>query len=153
MKVKRLHDEVVTLKTAIEKAIREGQKSTDDLKDIPRSGRVSKRTLPSPAWTEVRGLSAGSTIFELTSQCSSTSQRTHAVFSLIGLPSRQGRLYCTSWIARNDDLCNRHALFIRGTPKWLLTPVQAAAIINYEDGLRGARSNANTEVDRERQDN
>jgi len=49
MEVKRLHDEVVTLKTAIEEAIREGQKSTDDLKDIPRSGRVSKRTLPSPA--------------------------------------------------------------------------------------------------------
>jgi len=47
--VKRLREEVVTLKTAIEEAIREGQKSTDDLKDIPRSGRVSKRTLPSPA--------------------------------------------------------------------------------------------------------
>ena len=47
--VKRLHEDVVTLKAAIEEAIREGQKSTDDLKDIPRSGRVSKRTLPSPA--------------------------------------------------------------------------------------------------------
>ena len=46
---KRFQDDVVTLKTAIEEAIREGQKSTDDLKDIPRSGRVSKRTLPSPA--------------------------------------------------------------------------------------------------------
>ena len=49
MEVKRLHDEVVTLKTAIEEAIREGQKSMDDLNDIPRSGLVSKRTLPSPA--------------------------------------------------------------------------------------------------------
>ena len=51
MEVKRLHDEVVTLKTAIEEAIREGQKSMDDLNGIPRiprSGRVSKRTLPSP---------------------------------------------------------------------------------------------------------
>ena len=41
--VKRLHEEVVTLKTAIEEAIREGQKSTDDLNDIPRSGRVSNK--------------------------------------------------------------------------------------------------------------
>jgi hypothetical protein len=49
MEVERLHDEIVTLKTAIEEAIREGQKSTDDLDDIPRSGLVSKRTLPSPA--------------------------------------------------------------------------------------------------------
>ena len=49
MEVESLHDDVATLKTAIEEAIREGQKSTDDLKDIPRSGRVSKRTLPSPA--------------------------------------------------------------------------------------------------------
>ena len=48
MEIKRLHDEVVTLKTAIEEAIREGQKSMDDLNDIPRSGLVSKRTLPSP---------------------------------------------------------------------------------------------------------
>jgi hypothetical protein len=46
---KRLHEEVVTLKTAIEEAIREGQKSTDDLNDIPRSSLVSKRTLPSLA--------------------------------------------------------------------------------------------------------
>ena len=45
---KRLQDEFVTLKIAIEEAIRERQKSMDDLKDIPRSGRVSKRTLPSP---------------------------------------------------------------------------------------------------------
>ena len=49
MEVERLHDEVVTLKTAIEEAIREGQKSMDDLDDIPRSDVVSKRTLPSPA--------------------------------------------------------------------------------------------------------
>ena len=49
MEVERLHDEVVTLKTAIEEAIREGQKSGDDLNDIPKSGLVSKRTLPSPA--------------------------------------------------------------------------------------------------------
>jgi len=49
MEVKRLHDEVVTLKTAIEEAIREGQKSTDDLDDIPKSSLGSKRTLPSPA--------------------------------------------------------------------------------------------------------
>jgi hypothetical protein len=49
MEVERLHDEVVTLKTAIEEAIREGQKSMDGLNDIPRSGLVSKRTLPSPA--------------------------------------------------------------------------------------------------------
>jgi len=49
MEAKRLHDEVVTLKTAIEEAINKGQKSMDDLNDIPRSGLVSKRTLPSPA--------------------------------------------------------------------------------------------------------
>jgi len=49
MEGKRLHDEVVTLKTAIEEAINEGQKSMDDLNDIPRSGLVSKKTLPSPA--------------------------------------------------------------------------------------------------------
>jgi len=49
MEVERLQNEVVTLKTAIEEAIREGQKSMDDLNDIPRSGLVSKRTLPSPA--------------------------------------------------------------------------------------------------------
>ena len=45
----RLHDEVVTLKTAIEEAIVKGQKSLADFNDIPRSGLVSKRTLPSPA--------------------------------------------------------------------------------------------------------
>jgi len=33
----------VTLKMAIEEAIREGQKSLDDLNDIPRSGRVSNK--------------------------------------------------------------------------------------------------------------
>ena len=49
LEVERLRDEVVTLKTAIEEAIREGQKSLDDLNDIPRSGLVSKRTLPSTA--------------------------------------------------------------------------------------------------------
>jgi hypothetical protein len=38
IETERLHDEVVTLKAAIEEAIREGQKSTDDLNDIPRSG-------------------------------------------------------------------------------------------------------------------
>jgi hypothetical protein len=48
MEGKRLNDEVVTLKTAIEEAIREGQKSMDGPNDIPRSGMVSKRTLPSP---------------------------------------------------------------------------------------------------------
>jgi hypothetical protein len=49
MEVERLHDEVVTLKTAIEEAIREGQKSMDGPNDITRSGLVSKRTLPSTA--------------------------------------------------------------------------------------------------------
>ena len=49
MEEERLHDEVAALKTAIEEAIREGQKSMDDLDDIPRSGLVSKTTLPSPA--------------------------------------------------------------------------------------------------------
>ena len=43
MEVKRLHDEVVTLKTAIEKAINKGQKSADDLNDTLRSGRVSNK--------------------------------------------------------------------------------------------------------------
>lgn len=43
MEVKRLHDEVATLKTAIEEAIREGQKSTDGLNDISRSGLVSNK--------------------------------------------------------------------------------------------------------------
>ena len=46
---KRLQEEVVTLKTAIEEAIREGQKSMDDLNDIPKSSPVSKSTLPSLA--------------------------------------------------------------------------------------------------------
>lgn len=49
IEVERLHDEVVALKAAIEEAIREGQKSMDDLGDIPRSSPVSKTTLPSPA--------------------------------------------------------------------------------------------------------
>jgi hypothetical protein len=49
MEVEHLHDEVVTLKTAIEEAILEGQKSMDDLNDIPKSGLISKTTLPSPA--------------------------------------------------------------------------------------------------------
>jgi hypothetical protein len=40
---KSLRDEVVSLKTAIEEAIRERQKSMDDLSGIPRSGRVSNR--------------------------------------------------------------------------------------------------------------
>ena len=43
MEVKRLHDEVVTLKTAIEEAINKGQKSLGDLNDIPRSGLVSNK--------------------------------------------------------------------------------------------------------------
>ena len=43
MEVKRLHDEVVTLKTAIEEAINKGQKSIDDLNDIPGSGQVSNK--------------------------------------------------------------------------------------------------------------
>ena len=49
MEGKRLHDEVMILKTAIEEAINKGQKSVGDLNGIPRSGLVSKRTLPSPA--------------------------------------------------------------------------------------------------------
>jgi len=49
MEIKRLQDEFVTLKTAIEEAIREGQKSTDGLNDIPGSGLVSKKTSPSLA--------------------------------------------------------------------------------------------------------
>ena len=53
LEVERLHDEVVTLKTAIEEAIREGQKSVDDINDIPKSGVVSKRTLPSPTIKQV----------------------------------------------------------------------------------------------------
>jgi hypothetical protein len=43
MEVKRLRDEVATLKTAIEEAIREGQKSTDGLNYISRSGLVSNK--------------------------------------------------------------------------------------------------------------
>jgi hypothetical protein len=43
MEVKRLRDEVATLKTAIEEAIREGQKSTDNLNYISRSGLVSNK--------------------------------------------------------------------------------------------------------------
>ena len=43
MEGKRLHDEVMILKTAIEEAIREGQKSIDDLNDIPGSGLVSNK--------------------------------------------------------------------------------------------------------------
>ena len=43
MEVKRLHDEVVTLKTAIEEAINKGQKSVDDLNGIPGSGLVSNK--------------------------------------------------------------------------------------------------------------
>jgi hypothetical protein len=42
MEVKRLHDDVVTLKTAIEEAIVKGQKSIAVLGDIPESGLVSK---------------------------------------------------------------------------------------------------------------
>jgi hypothetical protein len=34
MEAERLHDEIVTLKTAIEEAIRKGQRSTDGLYDI-----------------------------------------------------------------------------------------------------------------------
>jgi len=41
MEAKRLHDEVVALKTAIEEAIKKGQKSMADLNDIPRSSLVS----------------------------------------------------------------------------------------------------------------
>jgi hypothetical protein len=41
LEVERLCDEVVTLKTAIEEAIRKGQKSIGGLGNIPRSGLVS----------------------------------------------------------------------------------------------------------------
>ena len=45
--VKRLHDEVATLKTAIEEAINKGQKSVDGLSDIHWSGPVSnKKSVP-----------------------------------------------------------------------------------------------------------
>ena len=43
MEVKRLHDEVVALKTAIEEAINKGQKSGDDLNGIPRFGLISNK--------------------------------------------------------------------------------------------------------------
>ena len=47
MEVKRLHDEVTTLKAAIEAAIEEaiknGPKSIDDLNDISGSGLVSNK--------------------------------------------------------------------------------------------------------------
>ena len=41
MEVKRLYDDVVTLKAAIEEAIIKGQKSVGDLNDIPGSDLVS----------------------------------------------------------------------------------------------------------------
>jgi len=41
MEVKRLHDEVATLKAAIEEAIKKGQKSMGDLDGMPRYGLVS----------------------------------------------------------------------------------------------------------------
>ena len=41
MEVKRLHDEVVTLKQAIEEAIIKGQKSVGDLYDISESVLVT----------------------------------------------------------------------------------------------------------------
>jgi len=41
MELKRLQNEFVTLKTAIEEAINKGQKSRTDLNDIPRSSLVS----------------------------------------------------------------------------------------------------------------
>jgi len=43
MEVKRLQDEVMTLKTAIEEAIIKGQKSRDGLSDIPESDLVSNK--------------------------------------------------------------------------------------------------------------
>jgi len=47
MEVKRLHDEVATLtaaiEAAIEEAIKNGQKSIDDLNDIPDSGQISNK--------------------------------------------------------------------------------------------------------------
>jgi hypothetical protein len=45
MEVKRLYDDVVTLKTAIEEAIIKGQKSLADLKDIAMPGLVSNEDL------------------------------------------------------------------------------------------------------------
>ena len=45
--VERLQDEVATLRAAIEEALNKGQKSTDGLTDIPRSGLVShKKSAP-----------------------------------------------------------------------------------------------------------
>jgi len=41
MEVKYLHDDVMTLKTAIEEAIIKGQRSVAVLSDIPESGLVS----------------------------------------------------------------------------------------------------------------
>jgi hypothetical protein len=43
MEVKRLHDEVAILKTAIEEAIKNGQKSIDDLNDISGASLVSNK--------------------------------------------------------------------------------------------------------------
>ena len=47
IEVKRLHDEVTTLKAAIEAAIKEairnGQKSVDGLNDIPGSTQISNK--------------------------------------------------------------------------------------------------------------
>jgi hypothetical protein len=44
---KSLHDDVVTLKTAIEEAINKGQKSVDGLSDVHWSGPVShKKSAP-----------------------------------------------------------------------------------------------------------
>ena len=45
MEVKRLQDEVMTLKTAIEEAIIKGQKSLGGLNGIPSSGPVSNKDL------------------------------------------------------------------------------------------------------------
>lgn len=42
MEVKRLYDDVMTLRMAIEEAIIKGQKSVAVLSDIPESGLVSK---------------------------------------------------------------------------------------------------------------
>jgi hypothetical protein len=56
--VKRLQDEVVILKTAIEEAIREGQKSVDDIKGITRSGPVSNKK-SAPTRTNAGSRTAG----------------------------------------------------------------------------------------------
>jgi hypothetical protein len=42
-KVRSLQDELVLLKTAIEEAITKGQKSRDDLNDIPKFSLASKK--------------------------------------------------------------------------------------------------------------